>query len=294
VGSGMRVRAGKFATILGYESCDPVHTQAVQFYSRSFILTFGIPMYQTGAYATYDLADNVTINAGFTRGWEQALSDNNDALDFLGSVNWVVNDRLTAFVGASIGPQLPDDNSHYRTLLEGILFYTPDPRGPWSFAVDGIVATEGNKIGPTSTSDSGFAEQHAAGSSADLSPHDRTPVGQTWWAGVAGFAGYQLNNNLQLKGRAEWFYDQDGTRFRTPEKNTTFTAGPMNDPWVNLGRSYNVFEFTVGLDWHPFPHDARTLVVRPEFRVDYADREIFGNGQDNFQMTLAVDAIFRF
>lgn len=294
VGNGLRVRAGKFATILGYESCDPVHTQAVQFYSRSFILTFGIPMYQTGAYATYDLADNVTINAGFTRGWEQALSDNNDAIDFLGSVNWVVNDRLTAFFGASVGPQLPDDNSHYRTLLEGILFYTPDPRGPWSFAVDGVIGFENNQIGPTSTSDSGFAEQRAAGSTADLSPGDRTPVGQTFWAGVAGFAGYRLNDNLQLKGRAEWFYDQDGTRFRIPEKNTVFTAGPMNDPWVTLGRSYNIFEFTVGLDWHPFPRDARTLVVRPEFRVDYADREIFGNGQDNFQMTLAVDAIFRF
>jgi hypothetical protein len=34
--------------------------------------------------------------------------------------------------------------------------------------------------------------------------------------------------------------------------------------------------------------------VRPEVRVDYADRQIFANGNDNFQVTLAVDAIFRF
>jgi hypothetical protein len=206
----------------------------------------------------------------------------------------VVDDRLTAFFGASVGPQLPDDSSHYRTLLEGILFYTPDPRGPWSFALDGIIGFEDNQIGPSSSSPSGFAEQHVSGSSADLSPGDRTPVGQTWWGGLAGFAGYRLSDTLQLKGRAEWFYDQDGTRFRIPERNLVFTAAPMNDPWVELGKSYNVFEFTVGLDWHPFPRDARTLVVRPEFRVDYADREIFANGQDNFQMTLAVDAIFRF
>ncbi|HEY7120820.1 MAG TPA: outer membrane beta-barrel protein [Tepidisphaeraceae bacterium] len=294
VGRGLRIRAGKFATILGYESCDPIHTQAVQFYSRSFILSFGIPMYQTGAYATYDVNDNLTINAGITRGWEQSLSDNNAAIDFLGSVNWVINDRFTAYFGASVGPQLPDDSSHYRTLLEGILFFTPDPRGPWSFALDGIVGFEDNEIGPNSSTSSGYLEQHVSGSSADLTPNDRTPVGETFWAGIAGFGGYRVSENFKLKGRAEWFHDEDGSRFRVPTENAVFTAGVMNDPWVTLGRPYNVFEFTFGADWHPFPHDARTLLVRPEVRVDYADRQIFANGNDNFQVTLAVDAIFRF
>ncbi|HEY8750578.1 MAG TPA: outer membrane beta-barrel protein [Tepidisphaeraceae bacterium] len=276
VGSGLRVRAGKFATLFGYESCDPVHNQAVQFYSRSFILTFGIPMYQTGAYATYDIMPNLSVNAGISRGWEQATSDNNGAIDFFGNVNWTLNDSVSAMVGLSEGPELPGDNSHYRTLVEGVFYYTPDPKGPWTFAADAILGLEDNQV------TSYFNHETFA------------PVGNTSWYGIALFGGYKVSDTIKLKARGEWFHDSEGTRFRFPQANASFTAGPMSDRFVMVGRTYNVFELTFGADIIPFPRDARTLVVRPEIRVDMANHGILVNGHRANQTTLAVDVIYRF
>ncbi len=175
VGNGLRVRAGKFATIMGYESCDPVHNQAIQFFSRSFILTFGIPMYQTGAYVTYDISDNITANAGFSRGWEQALKDNNDSLDFLGSVNFILNDNFVDYVAASEGAEQPDDNSHYRTVLENIVYFTPDPRGPWNFALDMLAGWEDNQV----------KQYFSFFPPAPGSVSTGAPVGNTCWYGIA-------------------------------------------------------------------------------------------------------------
>jgi hypothetical protein len=287
VGSGLRVRAGKFATLFGYESCDPVHNQAVQFYSRSFILTFGIPMYQTGAYATYDVMPNLNVNVGFSRGWEQALSDNNRAIDGFGSVNWTPNRQFAATFAVSEGPELPNDNSHYRTLLEGILYFTPDPNGPWTFAVDAMGAWEKNEV----TSYFGSKQPHRE---PEVVTVTFPPAGNTSWYGVAIFAGYKVSDTIKLKARAEWFHDSDGTRFRFPAANANFTAGPMSDPFVKIGTEYNVFELTFGADIIPFPRDARTLVVRPEIRGDFANHNILVNGKRDNQVTLAVDVIYRF
>jgi hypothetical protein len=305
IGNGLRIRAGKFATLIGYESCDPTTRTSIQFYSRSWILTMGIPMYQTGVIATYDFSDRLSVNAGFTRGWDQALEDVNDAIDFLGSVNYVINDQFTVYGAASVGPQQPDNNSDYRTLLNGTLYYTPQRGGPWTFALDSILGFEDNKVG--GDGHPGFIHTRAIDNDGNhiVYPQDfdDTPVDSTYWFGIAGFAAYRINPNLVAKGRAEWFYDQDGTRWRVPindphatfpHSGSTYLASPMYDPFVQVGKSVSAFEFTLGLDWVPFPNDAKELLVRPEIRLDVADGDIFVNGDRSYQVTGAIDVIYKF
>jgi hypothetical protein len=280
LGTGLRVRGGKFATLIGYESCDPTTRTTIQFYSRTWILTMGIPMYQTGVIGTYDITDNVTINGGITRGWDQAIDDNNNAIDFLGSVNWRVNDNLTLYGATSIGPQQPDDDDNYRTLLNGTIYYTPDLQGPWVFAADGIVGWEDNQI-------TSFLTQGET-------PIDDVPVGDTYWFGIAAFAAYKINPNLVAKGRVEWFHDDDGTRWRVPTENQSFVSGPMNNPYVEIGDTIDSVSFTLGLDIIPFPNDAKELLVRPEIRVDLANEDIFHSGEESTQITGAIDIIYKF
>jgi hypothetical protein len=68
----------------------------------------------------------------------------------------------------------------------------------------------------------------------------------------------------------------------------------MNDPFVQVGKSVSAFEFTLGLDWVPFPNDAKELLVRPEIRLDVADGDIFVNGDRSYQVTGAIDVIYKF
>jgi hypothetical protein len=244
-------------------------------------------MYQMGAFLTYDIFPALTINAGFSRGWEQGFSDNNSSLDVFATANWQINERMAAMVGISEGPELPDDNSHYRTLLEGIFYFTPDPKGPWAFAVDAIAGFENNQV-----------TSYFGSKQPDRTPQLVTvnfpPAGNTSWYGVALFGAYKLTDTVKFKARAEWFHDSDGTRFRFPAANSSFTAGVMSDPFVSVGTSYDVFELTFGADLIPFPRDARTLVVRPEVRADFANHNIFVNGNRSCQVTLGVDVIYRF
>lgn len=282
VGNGLRVRTGKFVTLIGYESCDPTTRSAVQFYSRSFLLTLGMPMYHTGVVATYDFSERMSVNAGFTRGWEQSLEDNNDAIDFLGSMNYAVSDTMTVYLATSIGPQQPDNNGDWRYLLEATVEFKPSAASPWTFALDSLIAFEDNQVDD-------FLDQAVTPDSADA-----TPAGETWWGGIGGWAAYKINPNLVAKGRAEWFHDEDGTRWRIPDDHVSFTAAPMSDPWVEIGTRVNAFSFTAGLDWVPFPTDAPQLLIRPELRLDLADQQIFDNGETNTQLTAALDVLFRF
>jgi hypothetical protein len=98
--------------------------------------------------------------------------------------------------------------------------------------------------------------------------------------------------------RGEWFQDNGGSRFRFPYADREYTATIMQDSAVQLGHNYNVYEFTMGLDWFPFSHFAPTLKVRPEVRYDYADQRILvldkrGDGRHD-QTTFGLDVLYRF
>jgi hypothetical protein len=177
VGNGLMIRAGKMVTHMGYETINPTTNP---FYSHSFLFGYAIPFTHTGIMAFYNLTDSVTLLGGICRGWDQALEDNNDSIDYMAQLKWVVNDKTTAYLNVITGPEQDGNNSDYRTVIDGILTYAVTDQ--LSLAVNGDYGWE-----PIGSDDAA-------------------------WYGVAAYAGYKINDALTVNVRGEWFNDEDGAR----------------------------------------------------------------------------------
>ena len=66
LGGGLKIRAGKFVTTVGYEYINPNQNAL---FSRSFLFNFAIPFTHTGVLAFYDVNDKFQVYGGITRGW---------------------------------------------------------------------------------------------------------------------------------------------------------------------------------------------------------------------------------
>jgi Putative beta-barrel porin-2, OmpL-like. bbp2 len=251
LGSGLRLRAGKFDTIMGYESINPTVNPL---FSHSYLFTWAIPLTQTGVLATYNITPAWTITAGFTRGWEQALKDNNgDAIDFLGGVTWTVNSKLTLTLNNSTGPETAGDTNDYRTVFDFIGTYAATSQ--LTFALN---------------ADYGFQQNGADGGAG----------GPANWYGVAGYAGYAVNSYVTVNVRGEYFNDQDNARGLStiPLKGTDVYEGTFGLTITPMPNN------TIGSN----------LKIRPEVRYDYAQRPIFEGGTNNSQCTAAIEAYFTY
>jgi len=114
LGNGLRVRIGKFVTLLGYETIDPTGNPL---YSHSYAFN-AIPFTHTGVLGTYVLNSQWQVTAGITRGWDQSLKDNNGDPDFLGNIVFTPNTNLSITLNASVGPQRFHNDSDYRSALD--------------------------------------------------------------------------------------------------------------------------------------------------------------------------------
>ncbi|HEY2587976.1 MAG TPA: porin [Tepidisphaeraceae bacterium] len=259
LGSGLRIRAGKFVTLLGYEVIAPTQNA---FYSHSFLFSFAIPLTQTGVMGEYKLSDDWLIDAGITRGWNQSLNDNNGDPDFLGGVTFTpqASDFLKKWkfiLNASLGPQGTNDNSNWWTVLDFQAIYT---------------ATD--KLTLAVNADYGDA------------PHAPGVMGAAQWYGIAGYAAYTLNDYLTPNLRLEYYGDTKG-----------FTLGvPAGSPAGTLPMGQNLYEATVNVNIKPFPSDAigQNLVIRPEVRLDYSEHRFFKSSTHYDQFTFGIDAYFTF
>ncbi|HEY1684054.1 MAG TPA: outer membrane beta-barrel protein [Tepidisphaeraceae bacterium] len=251
IGSGLRIRVGKFDTIMGYESINPTVNPL---FTHSYLFTYAIPLTQTGVLATYNITPAWTINAGFTRGWEQALKDNNgDAIDFLGGISWTVNPKLTLTLNNSTGPESAGDTNDYRTVFDFVATYNATTQ--WTFA--------GN-------ADFGYQQNGADGGAG----------GNAYWYGIAGYAGYTINSYVTVNGRVEWFNDQDNARGLStlPGMGTEVWEGTLGLTVTPMPNN------TIGSN----------LKIRPEIRYDYSERPIYAGGSNNSECTAAIEAYFTY
>jgi Putative beta-barrel porin-2, OmpL-like. bbp2 len=259
----VRLRVGKWIELAGFEQFsaniygafgDP--SRALYSYSYQFL--YAEPGTQTGALLTYVLNPQWTLDAGFTRGWNQSVSDANDVLDFLGRVTFTPSDKTSIIFVMTEGPEFPagvgrnlppEDNSHWWTALD-------------------LVVTQ--KVTDALSLGLGFdyvETPHVPGLTG----------GAKQWGGVAGYASYAFDPHFTLNTRLEWYEDA---------ANGFSTGAPV---------SANYYAPTVGLAIKPFPTNniLSGLLFRPEVRYDHADRSVFNSGDQN-QWTFNVDALLTF
>ena len=256
VGNGLRLRFGKFAFLR------PIDPNASPFYTHSIAAAYTFPYTLTGVSAKYGLSEQLSVEAGLSRGWDQSIKDNNSAIDGFARVTWQPSSESQIIGSIVVGPEMPENNSDYTTLLS--LSYAQFLSEKWEVHVDGVF---GHQVHPMA-GDLPAAEVPTGGPSLG---------GAGNWFGVTGAVLYTINEFMSAGARLEWYRDDTG-----------YTIG--------LAGQQNQYEATIGLTITPFANTplGKNFQVRPELRYDYSSRKIFHLFTSHDQATAAIDAFFNF
>ena len=264
VGNGIDIRAGKMATLSGYEV---IERKDDMNYSGSYLFTFAIPFTHTGIRASYQIIDPVKVTLGVNNGWN-FVDDNNEAktlefqlaltptiwdkqwLQFYTTIYW--GTERTPSVGV-ISPLAATSTGDHRFLMDYVLNLTPVEN--WTFGLN---------------FDWGV-DQNAIGASTDAK-----------WRGEAIYVKYQLWDWYAIALRSELFSDQNGYTTSGFSAAAGIPAGPKQKLW----------EFTMT---HEFKI-AERVIVRLEYRHDKSDKNTFLEDltPKSTQDTIAMEAIFPF
>src|SRR6266568_938854 len=220
VGEGLTVKAGKWATLIGYEVYEsPKNLNC----SRSLLYTIGTPYTHTGLLATYPFTTWFSVSAGFTNGWDNA-DNNNGYLRPIGSFAFTPSDKLSATVSYLFGPEQNHDQMrghdiNNRWVVDTTIVYTGIDRV--TLAVNFDFAGEENEPALVAV-----GRQNANSS----------------WGGIAGYAGYDWTKALRTVLRLEYFYDPQGVR-----SSETVPAGKNVDLFeVTATAEYKIWRGLVG------------------------------------------------
>jgi hypothetical protein len=85
----LSVKVGHFYTLIGYEV---VQAPDNFFYSHAFTMYNNEPFTHTGALASYNVNENVTVHGGWTAGWDTGFDQFGDGSTFLGGISAQVTD----------------------------------------------------------------------------------------------------------------------------------------------------------------------------------------------------------
>jgi hypothetical protein len=261
VGNGIKVRAGQFYTLLGYESIDP---RGNPFYTHSYLFD-AEPLTNTGVLAFYTLNDQWSFAGGITRGWNQSTEDNNGSPDGIGQVTYTLNKQWSFVLNTEIGPEDNNDTSHYRTTIDPIVTYQMTDK--LKLAAEGLYIYDG-----------GFNGNAAAGASH--------AYGDAY--GIATYAQYVINDYVTANARAEWMHTYAGFGLNNPPFG--FGGGVP---------SLNTYELTVGVTVTPMPKDPilQNISVRPEVRYDVSEDHVFDTATPNAfrdMFSFGADVIVKF
>ncbi|MGA3068019.1 MAG: outer membrane beta-barrel protein [Tepidisphaeraceae bacterium] len=257
VGNGLSVTFGKVPAFLGLEVINPTGNQ---FYTHSYSFTYGIPLTNTGVFASYTfpkllMGQDLTVTGGISRGWNQSTSDNNGAIDGIVEAKAKINDKWNWVINTEFGPEGTDDNSDYWSTLEAIINFQ---------ASDELALSADCVYGDA---------PHSA---------NTTPGNNAQWGGVALYAAYTWDSHFTPGLRAEWYDDTGGLT----------TASPVD---INF---YEVTA-NVKIKPCPNDNILQWLQLRPEVRLDWSDQRAYGfngtAGSGKYSMfSLGLDAIMQF
>jgi hypothetical protein len=188
--------AGIFPSHIGFEG---FYSKDNWNYSRGWLGEFS-PYYQTGIHANYQFSKHWEGEIHILNGW-QIIGDNNDA-KALGLKVAYTSDRLTTSFNTFDGPELPDDDKHWRHFGDLIATYKATP----SLTLGGSI-------------DRGRQEL----------PGDAAAN----WFGIAGYGRYALDKRCAIALRVERFSDPDngisGASQRLVEGTLTYEYRPAEN-----------------------------------------------------------------
>jgi hypothetical protein len=254
IGTGLDIKIGHFYTILGYES---VRAPENFFYSHSYTFQYGKPITHTGVLADWAFGSKLNFQFGWTRGWDN-WEDLNGRPNYLAGVTWCPSQTASLAFALSTGSE-DIEGLNNRTVYT--LVYTRR-MGAVTYVFEHTLGTEEN-----AEFDNEFQRDTAK------------------WYGINQYLFTDISEKLTTGMRIEWFRDQDNARVLQLPLESAVSGG-------------NYVGLTLGFNWRP----TCNLIVRPELRYDYSDVEPFGFGNNGVyndftsrdQLTLAIDAIFRF
>jgi hypothetical protein len=257
VGDGLVVRLGKFESLFG----GLVDPNGNTFYSRSLVFATSHPFTFTGALARYQLTRNLLVEAGFSRGWNQALEDNNDAIDAVARVVYRINEKTIVGAVAVTGPEQDDDNDNYRTLLEATARYQATDR--LRLVLTGTYGQEAHVTDPNA---SALGERDAR------------------WYAVAGYTNLQVNEVFSFNTRLEFLRDEKGFNTDLPGNTVSGTLGltVLPFPHDRLGKNFKLRP-EVRLDYSTHERYGGKIDAATGFDPD-----------SNSQLTFGIDAIYNF
>jgi hypothetical protein len=259
----LTVKLGHFAPHLEYEAVPAILNP---FYSHSYSYGYTIPQLVTGMLAIYQLTGQVSLEAGFHRGW-MMFDDNNENLDVMAGLSWKSRSGDTEVAyDITVGPQ-DEAGQQDRFIYSLVLRQRLTPRLQYVLVHN-------------------LGWENDAVTWAEAGPRDAE------WYGINQYLIYSLSPELSAATRIEWLRDDDGVR----------VAGVGNlvpgKGWAALpGFAGDFYEWTVGLNWRPTPN----WLIRPEIRWDWYDgtRNLqgqlpFDDGSSDHQFTFATDVILTF
>lgn len=248
---GIDLRVGKFYTLMGREVYPAADTD---FYSRTYENIYGTPFTHTGFLVTIHATRTLDVVAGVVRGWD-VFADNNQSPSFHGAVVWNSPDkRFNWFAAWITGPEQPDNDHNYRTLVSSYVTLKLDSSSRLVFVTGGHYGFEAN---------------------AGVDPVTGSKRDAEWYAYSAHLF-YAIDPRLRLGVRAEWFRDDDGTR-----------TGQLKRP----GFAASFYDLTIGVRYQPYRSLQIRPEVRLDWTPDARP---YNDQTDKVQLTAAVDVIWRF
>jgi hypothetical protein len=258
IGNGLDFKVGKFVTFMGYEVIER---------PANLNITYGnlfnnmIPLAHTGAAASYKFNDTVDVKGAVVNGWgddnfgtNSGATNNGDGYGFLGAVN-INAPGGNANIQNSIYVGLGGESTGIASTGSGAsVIY--DVWGNWKpkFANDKLLL--------------GFNADYGQ---AEISGATGPTSNNEQWYGVALYTKYQFTQIFSLAGRADYVYNNDGTKWATNSQNG---AGVFGNSPSNSNEIYS-YTLTAGFDvWE-------NMLLRAEYRADFGNDWIAGTGGTN-------------
>jgi hypothetical protein len=184
---------GKFNAPIGYESADPT---GMYQYSFGLVSSYCLPGNLTGVMVSLADPKLVSWSLYAVNGWD-VNTDNNKDKTVGTHFRFNPQSNLTFGVSAITGPELDNNNSSRRTVVDCDLTYNPLP--VWLVGAEFNTGWESKVL-----ADNGTAQ----------------------WSGILLMSNVQFAQRYGITARLDYLNDRDGSRTSTPQELKAFCLSP--------------------------------------------------------------------